>query len=493
MGLGNEREWSAETMGSFSQEIQATLEAFKQGLAAPMSLLAPDVQKDWNLASGFQAYNLEAPAKVLLPQLTPIRNVTARVTGRGKQVEFKAVTALNNTSLSGWVAEGSAANTVQTTSTDIIAVYKSMALADKVTFESQWAATGYQDLKSLAVTNLLRAMMIQEENNLLFGQNTTAASNQQAPGSVGNCANPTLTTSTSGGSIAASTTYGVKVTAITGMGESNASAQVTSTTGAGSNNSITVTPVFPSGQPVFGFRVYAGASGGPWYLVTSANVASVYSGATLNGLSWLTNGQAITLTSIPTSGTQAPTTDNSASSLAYNGLIAQMFGGSGATLNAVNGTLAVSNIDTLLLNMWNAGRADPDGLWCNAQESVKLTNLTLGGGAPYYVMVNEQNQATGSYRVARFTNKVTGTELPVKVHPTLPQGFMLALSSKLPGWYVPTDVPSVWALDLPQDYIEIDYPPTQSNPFWQVEVRLYGTLKLYLPLVQGALYGINNS
>ena len=46
---------------------------------------------------------------------------------------------------------------------------------------------------------------------------------------------------------------------------------------------------------------------------------------------------------------------------------------------------------------------------------------------------------------------------------------------------------------LPQDYIEIDYPPTQANPFWQVEVRLYGTLKLYLPIIQGALYGVNNN
>jgi hypothetical protein len=125
------------------REIQATLEAFKQGLAPQIGAISPEMQKDWNVGTGFQAYNLEAPAKVLLPQLTPIRNMTARVSGRGKQVEFKAVTALNNTSLSGWVAEGAAASTVQTTTTDIIAVYKSMALADKVTFESQWAGNGF--------------------------------------------------------------------------------------------------------------------------------------------------------------------------------------------------------------------------------------------------------------------------------------------------------------------------------------------------------------
>jgi hypothetical protein len=189
-----------------------------------------------------------------------------------------------------------------------------------------------------------------------------------------------------------------------------------------------------------------------------------------------------------------PGADGTASALAFNGIYTQMWGGSGATLVKQGGALTSNGITGLLKSMWNTSRADPDACWCNVQESVKLTNLTLGAGTPYQVLVNqgEVNNATANFRVARFTNPATGTELPVRVHPTVPQGLMLFLSSKLPGWYVPTDIPTVWEMDLPQDYTEIDYPPISSNPVWQVEVRFYGALKLYLPAIQGALYGINN-
>lgn len=480
-----------------AQEIQATLDMFKQGLVTKSGTLVPDIAKDWNLASGFQAYNLEAPAKVLVPQLTPLRNVTARKSGKGKQVEYKAITALNNTNLNGWVAEGTAASIVQTSTSDITAVYRSMALADKVTFESQWAGQGFGDIKSLAVTNLLRATMIQEENNILFGQNSTAAtSTQQSPGAVGAAATlATPTTLTTGGTIGAATAYYFKQTVVTGMGESLPSAaSATVTTGGGATNSITVTPVATAGQPVLGYRIWAStAANGTYYPVVAANCTSSSSG-TLNGISWFTNGQALVITSIPTTGAAIPAADNTSSANAYNGLLAQIFGGASATITALNGTLTTTAINTLFQGMWNTGRADPNMVIANAQESIKITALTLGAGAPYFIVpAGGQGDATANFRVARFTNAATGSEVPITVHPSLPQGTMLALSTRLPGWYVPTDIDSVWALDLPQDYIEIDYPPTQSNPFWQVEVRLFGTLKLYLPLLQGVLTGINIS
>ena len=460
---GDERQGESVAMAPLAQEIQATLEAYKSGLAPQIGMVSPDIAKDWNLGSGFQPYNLQPVALLLYPQLSPIRNMTARVQGRGKQVEFKAITAINNTNLNGWVAEGTAASTVQSTFSDVVSVYRSMALADKVTYEQQWGSAGFVDSKSVAVTNLLRAMMIQEENNILFGQNTAAAANQQAPGAAGNAPQPGVSAGGSGGSIAAATYY-VKQTVITGIGESLSSSTPVSQA-VSSGQQLTLTPVLPAGQPVFGVNFYVStSSGGTYYLVTAANLAGAQpSSATLNGLSWLTNGQAIVLNTVPSSGTTAPGADSSANANAYNGLIAQMFGGAGASLTALNGTLTVSAIDALFLKLWNAGRADPDGVWCNAQESVKITNLTLGAGAPYYVVVNEQNQATGNYRVARLTNKVTGSEVPVKVHPTLPQGFMLFLSSKLPGWYVPTDVPSVWALDLPNALQDTARPPVPGG------------------------------
>lgn len=486
-------------MVSMNAEIQQTLAAYKSAVMSdPKALLQADAAKAWNVASGLQMYNLEA-LHSMFPQLTPVRNVTSRVKGKGKRVEYKAITAINTGGLNGFVAEGNAASLINTNVIDSTATYRSFALGDSVSMESEWAGNQFVDLKALAVTNLLRATMIAEENAILFGQNSSAAGAEQAPGAAGAAPNlNTPTTATTGGTLPATTAYYFKQTAITPMGESLPSAApATVTTGGGATNSITVTPVFPAGQPVIGFNLYMStAGGGPYYLVATGNVATVLSGGQLPGgsLTWLTNGDALVVTSAAASGANPPVADNSASALAFNGIYTQMWGGSVATLTRQSGASTSLGITGLLKAMWNTSRADPDACWCNVQESVKLTNITLGAGTPYQVLVNqgEVNNATANFRVARFTNPATGTELPVRVHPTAPQGLMLFLSSKLPGWYVPTDIPTVWEMDLPQDYTEIDYPPISSNPVWQVEVRFYGALKLYLPAIQGALYGINN-
>jgi hypothetical protein len=480
------------TQFDISQDIQQALELYKSAGVPEIAGVAPDLQKDWTVAAGFQQYNLEAPAKMMFPQLTPIRNLTPRDSGSGKQAEYKAVTGINTTNLNGWVAEKSAASTIQTSTSDIVSAYKSMALADSVSFESTWQGRTFMDIKALAVMNLLRAMMIQEENNLLFGQNSVAAANQQAPGAVGTPAAPGLAAAGTGSNFAA-VAYYVFQTAITGMGESLPSASATITPTAGQNLTVTPTPV--AGQPVFGYNIYVSTTNtsASSKKATASNMAAAVSGGSVAGISWLTNGQAVTLTSIPT-GAAPPVTDGTASSLAYNGLIPQIYGGSGAQITALNGTLTTAAIDTLFLNLWNNSKADPDAVYCNAQESVKLTNLTFGAGAPYFVVPDGgQNQGTAGFRAARLINKVVGTEVPVRVHPTIPQGFMLFLSTKLPSWYVPSEIPNVFDLSLVQDYIEIDYPPTSTAAYWQVEVRLNAALRLYMPLLQGVLSGINIS
>ncbi len=486
-------------MASGMTEIQQTLDAYKSGLAPAMGFLSPDAQKDWNLATGFQPYNLEPIALMLFPVLSPVRNLLPRVKGKGRKAEYKAVTAVNNTALRGFVADGASGPVVKTTTEDMTATYRSMALADFVTFEQQWGGNGFLDTKGTAVVNLLRSLMITEDYNILFGQNSTAASGEQAPGAVG--AAPTITSAVSaitGGSIASGTTYAVKQTVITGAGESTPSAsEKTFTIASGSTGSCVVTPVFPSGQPVIGFRIYAGATGGPYYLVVSADAASIPSSATIfNGLTCTTNGSPITITTIPVSGTQPPAADTTGTANDWNGIYTQMWGGTGATLLNQNGTLTQTEIQSLFTGIWNTANGDPDNIFCNVQESTKITNITLGAGAPYYVMVNQQNQAGGLFRVARLTNGATGSEVPVKVHPKIPQGTLLALSTALPGWYAPSGIKNVMEMDCNQDYIEIDYPPqynTTNGDQWSVAVKLFATPKLYVPGLCGAIYGISNS
>lgn len=436
----------------------------------------------------------------MFPQLTPIRNMTGRVPGKGKKAEYKAVTGLNTARLPGWTGEGSAAATVTTATVDRTATYKTFALGDKVTFESQWAGIGFTDVKAQAVTNLLRAAMIAEENAILFGQrNGSPDTTEQSPGAIGT---PTAPTATDAGATPASNfanvAYEVCQTVVTGAGESVASAvtEVTPTV----SHSLTIKPVktATAAQPVMGYNFYIRTKSGPgaWKKVVAGDISGdvAPSNGTYGGVSWITNGEAITVDTIPTTATVPPASDPT-TALQFNGLYTQMVGADPICPNLVDvdGTLSLVKLNQLFQRMWDNARADPDGLWCNAQESIKITSLTLGSGTPYHVIVTDIGAASANYRVARLTNPVTGTEIPVRVHPTIPQGLMLALSSKLPAWYVPTDIPTVWAMDLPQDYVEIDYPPAVASPYWQVEVRFYGALKLYIPALQGALRGINVS
>ncbi len=470
-------------------ELQKTIEVLKS-VTLESANISPDVRKDFNLSSGMQEYNLEQGAKFLFPLMSPLRNILPRVGGKGKQVEYKAITGINTTGDQGWVAEGVSGNILSSSYSDVFAVYRTMSQGDRVTFEQQWAGAGFIDSKATAVANLLRSIMITEEKNILFGQNTVSATNQQAPGAVGTCPAPTITASATGGAIGAVTVY-VQITARTGMGQSLPSAVVSTAALTGSTNSVNV--AFPSipGQPVLGYDVFAGTSATALYKVGASNVSGSLGGVV--GTSTMTsNGAPVTLTSIPVSGAVPPTSDNSANANAYNGILAQIFGGVGATITQVNGVLSnKSAIDNHLLKMWQASYADPNMLLVNGADSTTITNLTLGAsGTPYFVMVDNQGAATGSYRTARYVNPVTGTELPVISHPYMPQGTMLALSTKLPSWYVPSNIPAPIAVDAVQDYTEIDYPPVYGTRAWPVEVMLYSTLKLYIPLLQGVITGI---
>jgi hypothetical protein len=474
------------------QELLQTIEVLKSA-TLDSAVITPDAQKDFNLSSGMQAYNLEAGAKFLFPVMSPLRNLLPRVGGKGRQVEYKAITGINTGNDQGWVAEGVSGNIVSTSFTDIYSIYKTISQADKVTFEQQWAGASFIDSKATAVANLLRSVMITEEKDILFGQNTVAASNQQAPGAVGACPIPTLAASGTGSSLAAGTVH-VKIVAHTGVGRSLPSADTTQVVTAGQNVVITFPKV--AGQPILGFSAYVSTDGANYFKVAVANlVANSVLGGTVNNVTMTSNGAPVTVVSAPTTGEQPPASDGSANVNAYNGLLAQIFGGAGATISNVNGTLAKSNgkngLDDHLLNMWNSSFADPDLILVNGVEGTKITNMTLGaGGTPYFVMVDQQNGATGSYRVARYTNPVTGTEIPIKAHPYLPQGTLLTLSTKLPSWYVPSDIPAPMAIDACQDYTEIDYSPVFGTRAWPVEVMLYSTFKLYIPLLQGALTGI---
>lgn len=470
---------------AITQDIQQTMDVLKSILQDGGSVVTPDIAKDINVASGLQMYNLEPAAKVLTPVFSPIRNKLPRKKGIGKAVEFKAVTDVDTSGQSGVAVEGTLSNAVTTGLADVITSYRSYGLSsDPVTFEAEWAAEGYGTKpRELAIANLLKAVMRAEEKLILFGQGspgqiTTSGTNSWTFGGlVGAAPQPVLAGATvSGGSLASATTYYVKVTVVTGMGESLPSA-VTSLSPGGSNNALTVTPVYPTGIPALSFKIYAStASGGPFY----------YAGTT--------NGAPFNLTSIPGSGAQPPATDNSGNTNSFNGIFSYLFAqGSGAQITKLGGALnSVAPINTLLQNMFDNAAADPSDMYVSSKESTTITNLVLGASnTPYFLTVDNQNAATANYRVARFVNPITGSEIKITVHKYMPQGNILVMSHELPEWYVGSEVEAPFQMSLVQDYTQVDYPPTSATPKWISEIRCFGALQGYIPAVHGAIVGIS--
>jgi len=56
-----------------------------------------------------------------------------------------------------------------------------LALKIQWTFEADYAAENFQDVKALAVEGLLRAMMISEEKVILGGNNSLSVANTPTP------------------------------------------------------------------------------------------------------------------------------------------------------------------------------------------------------------------------------------------------------------------------------------------------------------------------
>ena len=154
---------------------QDTLELVKAAQKTPDMELAKSFIQAGSATSGLTYYDLEAPAKILYPVITPLRNEIPRVTGgAGTQANWRAITAINSSNAGAGVSEGNRGAVMAHTSVDYFAAYKGLGLDDNVTFEADLAAQGYDDVKARAVEGLLRGLMIAEEK-MIIGGNTGIA------------------------------------------------------------------------------------------------------------------------------------------------------------------------------------------------------------------------------------------------------------------------------------------------------------------------------
>lgn len=456
--------------------------------------------------SGINNYDLEMGAKLLYPVLTPLRNDTPRDSARGGiQANWRAVTGINTGNLSMGVTEGDRSGVMAVSTQDYTAVYRTLGLEGSVTFQADWAAEYFQDVKALNSLNLLQATMIGEEKVILGGNNSVA---------LGTTQTPSLTASGSGGTLATQT-LSVICVMLSFEGFLNASvaggvqAQVTrlnadgstSVYGGGSarkslNQTVAVTG--PTGSVVASITPVAGAIAYAWFW-------GVAGSETLGAIS-TTATYTVTATATGTQlATALPNADWSQDLLVFDGFLYQIVKtGSNAYVNMLaNGsTLTGTNdggiveIDAALKSLWDNYRLSPTDIWVSSQEQKNISKkvMSASSSAPTsqrFVFTSDQASVVGGVMARSYLNQYSmdgAKEIPIRLHPNMPAGTIFFNSKTLP--YPMSNVPNVSQMRLRRDYWQIEWPLRSLK--YEYGIYLDGVLQCYAPFALGMIGNITD-
>jgi hypothetical protein len=427
--------------------------------------------------SGLTYYDLELGAKFVYPVLTPLRNEIPRVSGKGGiQAAWRAVTGVNTSGMRIGVSAGNRGGVQSVSTLDYTAAYKGIGLETNVDFEAEYAGRGFDDIRAIAAKVGLEATMIGEEA-LLLGGNTSLA--------LGTTPTPTLSTATTGGSLAAATWSVICVAlafdaVVNGSVSGGIQASITRTNADGSSDtfgggsaqkSAAATQVTTGTTSTVSATVAAvtGACGYAWFWGTAGAEA----------LGAITTINSVVISAAAT-GTQTaaslPSSDQSRNTLVFDGIITQILtsgsnayvaklatgtAGTGTPLTA-DGAGGIVEIDAALKDRWDNYRLSPDTIWVNSQEALNISKKILAGAsnaAQRFVFNSERDSLGGGVMVRTYLNRFSmggAKTLDIRVHPNMPAGTIVMTSRSLP--YPVSGVANVLQVRARQDYYQIEWP-----------------------------------
>lgn len=458
--------------------------------------------------SGLTYYDLELGAKFVYPVLTPLRNETPRVSGKGGiQAAWRAVTGINTSGLRIGVSSGNRGAVQTVTTQDYTAAYRGLGLETSVDFEAQYAGMGFDDIRAIAAKVGLESTMIGEEQMILGGDTSL---------NLGQAATPALSGGTSG--TLATQTLSVIVAALSLDGFINGSVA------GGVQGSITrinadgSTDTFGGGTGKVSANQTASITGatGSCTATTTAVIGAVgyawfWGAAGAETLGAITTINSVLITASAT-GTQLAsslgTGDNSTNGLAFDGLITQAVktgsnayfatqatgtAGTGTPLTA-DGAGGIVEIDAALKNRWDLYRLSPDTIWVNSQEALNISKKILAGnanGAQRFVFESEQAALGGGIMVRTYLNRfsMSGAKtLDIRVHPNMAPGMILMTARTLP--YPVSNITNVFQIRERQSYYQIEWPLRSRK--YESGVYADEVLQHYFPPSMAVIANIGN-
>ena len=475
---------------------------------ASQRLALQDMQKDITLTSplstSFAAFDLEAPAKLLTPRPTPLRNRIPRKKGVGTSHRVKRITGYTGTGTGGqgqiWPGVTETTTTafgsinfergakISYTSDDLILPYNSYSLSDSVSFDANFSGLGYQDLRQLSSTSTLYATMLMEERMMLMGRGT-------ATGYAGAVSAPTVTIthpSAATGQVAlADNTYYVYVTADAGISSTGFGESVLTTVSSQTTSSQVIKIVATPVTGALGYNVYIGTTTG----AANAKYQGTFKSTTgfIVGAGSTAVGDTIVYSTTSSILASRASSDTSAYATGYDGILPTVLGANTGYNYNINTTFSNTNpgteFQTVFANLYNSVKADPDEVLLNGSDRKQLSDAIKGSANANYRLQISQDETSGvTYGsvVNGIVNETTGKSVPLTVHPWLPQGVAPVLSYTLP---IPdTEVSDVWANYMVQDYMGIQWPVTQFA--YEFSTYFRGTFFCVAPAWNGVVSGI---
>lgn len=467
-----------------------------------------DINKaGYSQATGLINYDLQAPAKLLYPVFTPLRNSIPR-TGAdgGTATNWRQITAINSLNVMAGVTEGQRGGAVTPTLTSKTAAYKSIGLESFTTFEADLAAYNFDDAKARAVEGSLQGLFIQEERMLLGGN---------ASLDLGTTPTPTVAVVGTGGTLAA--TVNVICVALTNNG------RMSSSVVAGVQTNYTRTNVDATTDTVSGFHgaksvaatatISSGTTNSVTAYVTPVVGAAAYAwywgaaGSELLGAITTINSTVITAAAAGTQNASAITVNSSTNALDFDGILTQVLtSGSGAYVQALptgtagtgtvltsDGAGGITQIETAFAGFWDNYKLSPEKMYVSAATLLSMNKIIIAnGGAPLIRYMGDfQGSSTieaGSV-VGSYLNKITNKAVKVEVHPDMPNGMILFYSQNMPAQYYPyTNVGSVLEVKCRRDYYQIEWPLRTRK--YEYGVYSDELLACYFPPAFGLIYNI---
>lgn len=481
------------------------------------------------LASGFVPFDLVAPSRLIYPVYSPLRNKIPRTPGQGSSRRVKVITGvsgsqtggqgvidlsipelISGSSISGtWPLNlpGSGAQTA----VDLNVPYQFFGLTEALSWLSQFAGQGFEDISALANLILLQEFMLGEEYAIISA----------TPVALATPSAPTLTVRTAGSNettVGTFSNFAVAVTATNYYGETVASAfSANAIPTSTSVVDVTIAPVAGAQQYNLYVSTNATPSNANGYLMagTSIQSATTYVGSQQAGG---VGAYKFTLQGAPpTSGGNAPTSDTgTGKSTRMAGLIPTLSGQAatagvyptspvtweGGYVNQKLGThLSINAVNTALQSLFDGSgsntpgsfRADPAELIGEGGDLMRMSNdIVQSGAATNYQLFINQGEVGGvrsGAAVSEFQNPITRSVIQLLVHPWLTQGTAMLMSYTLPFTW--SNVANVWEMVMVQDYLSISWPVIDAT--FRYSLFEYGALVSQAPQYCGLLQGIQQS